>query len=65
MQSTDIVARLREAFRRVEYFPEDSETGFVDLLHLRNLVPDAIREIETLRDKILRGTKTSASRDAI
>lgn len=51
MSSTDLVQRLKAAFKRVEHFPEDSKTGFINLISLRNLVPEAIREIESLRAK--------------
>lgn len=37
--------------KRVEHFPADSKTGFIDLISLRNLVPEAIREIEVLRSR--------------
>ncbi|WP_409563205.1 hypothetical protein [Hyphomicrobium sp. MC8b] len=37
--SEDLLQGLQAAFQRVKFFPEMSETGFVDLLTLRNLVP--------------------------
>jgi hypothetical protein len=42
MRPTELAAQLQAAYDKVKEWPENSETGFMDLLALRNLVPDAI-----------------------
>ena len=43
---TELVARLAVAYDRVKEWPEHSPTGFMDLLALRNLVPEAIAALQ-------------------
>lgn len=41
---------LEAAFKRVSYFPENrGGQGFMDLLELRNMVPDAVRRLRGLQ----------------
>ncbi len=47
-----IVELLTEAYDKVKEWPEHSETGFMDLLSLRNLVPEAADEITRLRSEL-------------
>jgi hypothetical protein len=37
-----LAEQLQAAYDKVKEWPENSETGFMDLISLRNLVPDAI-----------------------
>jgi hypothetical protein len=46
--TTELVARLRNAYAVVAEFPEKRATGFLDLLELRNMVPQAADAIERL-----------------
>jgi hypothetical protein len=46
---SDIVERLNTAYAKVAEWPENSETGFMDLITLRNLVPEAADLITALR----------------
>ena len=52
----EVIGKLQAAYDRVKFFPEDSPKGWIDLIELRNLVPDALllltaqkKEIEQLR----------------
>ena len=46
-----LIAKAREKFKKVEHFPEDSPTGMIDLISLRNLVPELIRHLKVLNDE--------------
>lgn len=49
---SEIVSELTAAYDKVKEWPENSETGFMDLLVLRNLVPEAISELDRLREAL-------------
>lgn len=49
---SEIVSELTAAYDKVKEWPENSETGFMDLLALRNLVPEAIAELDRLREAL-------------
>lgn len=52
MTDEPIEIRLQRAYDRCKHFPEDDPDGFIKLIALRNLVRDAIIEIEVLRAQL-------------
>jgi hypothetical protein len=38
----DLTDRLQAAYDKVKHFPEDSPTGWIDLIDLRNIAAEAI-----------------------
>lgn len=46
VQRANLVLRLRRAYERCAYFPEDMPDGFARLIDLRGIVPDVLYELE-------------------
>lgn len=42
----EVTRRLRRAYDRCAYFPEDQPDGWARLTDLRSVVPDALAELE-------------------
>lgn len=61
---SDLVKRLREAYGEVACFPENKSDGFMLLLALRNIVPEAADRIEQLeRELALQNRLTQDAHD--
>ena len=46
---TDLINRLQAAYDKVAFFPEQSPTGWIDLIKLRNVVGEALIELRTMQ----------------
>lgn len=48
---TDLINRLQAAYDKVAFAPEQSPTGWIDLIELRNVVGEALIELRTMQRK--------------
>ena len=46
---TDLINRLQAAYDKVSFAPEQSPTGWIDLIKLRNVVGEALIELRTMQ----------------
>jgi len=45
----DMINRLQAAYDKVAFAPEQSPTGWIDLIKLRNVVGEALIELRTMQ----------------
>lgn len=45
-----LIDRVRDAYRKVDLFPEETPKGWVRLIELRILVPELVRELRRFND---------------
>ena len=45
----DMINRLQAAYDKVSFAPEQSPTGWIDLIKLRNVVGEALIELRTMQ----------------
>lgn len=57
---SEITGKLTAAYDKVKEWPENSETGFMDLITLRNLVPEAVSELNRLREALIASRNSHA-----
>lgn len=50
---SSLCERLQDAYDKVAFWPERSPHGINDLLHLRNLIPEAIAALRADRAEIM------------
>lgn len=50
----DLIPKLEAAYKKVAMFPEDSPTGWGDLIELRHLVPDALVQLAVQGQELAR-----------
>lgn len=55
---SDLVKLLRESYDKVSLFPENQHNGFMLLLELRNIVPEAADRIEQLEADLASAAKS-------